>query len=436
MLCRKVLAGNRSKDVKVFKIIPTRILLDMIGIFLLMQLGFTCLFVLIGIFLQDVLSKIPVSQIPFLIPYIFPFSQSFGGQFVMVFTSVMIYTRILLNRENLALQSSGISTWRLMSPSFVLAFFMSIVCFIMTDLNYSWGTDGIQKTLLSSLETIIYRTLENDKSIPIGDDFILGVNHVEGKKLYGLYLTSQDISNSYTCSAESAELRIGPAALVTAPDEICYKGMTNEVYHYDPRDTSLVVKLSFRNLEIHYNTSQISTPIERTVLVSMNELEELQARNPNHVGSMSLLQLKNYEESKKEEIDSVEQEIALQSALCLQTGNMEGFKAPRWKNEFYERLKKCNYDIRRAKIEPTRRLAFAFNCFFLTWVCTPLSLWKGQKGALMFICIWVMPLLFLFFPLFMLLLNVVKESQITPLILWLPNLILFFVGCKLIRKAM
>lgn len=421
---------------KFFKIIPTRIMMEMLVIFFVMQLGFTCLFVLIGIFLQDVLSKIPVSHIPLLIPYIFPFSQSLGGQFVMVFTSVMIYSRMTQARENLALQSSGISTWRLMLPSFILAFFMSILCFFMADLNCSWGKNGIQKTLLSSLETIIYRTLETDKSIQIGDDFFLSVDRVEDKKLCGLFLTSKDFSNSYTCSAESAELRIGSASQVIKPDEVCYIKMTNDVYHYDPKDTSLVVKISFNNLEIQYDSSQISTSMERTILVSMDELEELQARSSNSISAMSLFQLNDFVEEKNAEIDSLKQELALQSTLCLQTGNMEELKSPNWKTEFYDQIQECKYLIHRAKIEPTRRLTFAFNCFFLTWVCAPLSLCKGNSGALLLICLRVMPLLFLFFPAFMLLLNFVKDSNVTPLILWFPNLGLFIFGCWLVRKAL
>lgn len=421
---------------KLFKIIPKRILLELLYIFALMQLGFTLFFVFIGIFLQDVLSKMPVSQIPFLIPYIFPFSQSFGGQFVMVFTAAMIYSRMKQDRENIAFQSSGISTWRLMSPSFVLAFFMSILCFVMTDLNCSWGREGIQKTLLSSLEAIIYRTLETDKSFQISDDFFITVNRVEGKKLIGLYMTSNDFNNSYTCSAESAELSIGPAAQVIRPDEVCYLKMSSEVYHCDPKDQTLVVKLSFNNLEFQYDSNQMSTSMQRTVLVTMNELEEMQKRNPTHVSTMSLMQLNDYVDTKQAEIDSLQQELALQSTLCLQTGNFEEFKSSRWQKEYYDKIEKCKYEIHRAKIEPTRRLAFAFNCFFLTWVCAPLSLLKGDKGALMLICFRIMPLLFTFFPAFILLLNILKESHMNPLILWLPNLVLFVFGCWLIRKAL
>ncbi len=408
----------------------------MLFIFVLMQLGFTLFFVLIGIFLQDVLSKIPVSRIPILIPYIFPFAQSFGGQFVMVFTSAIVYSRMTQDRENTALQSSGISTWCLMAPSFTLAFFMSFVCFFMTDLNFSWGKDGIQKTLLSSLEAIIYRTLETDKSIQIGDDFFITVNRVEGKKLYGLYLTSKNYNNSYTCSAESAELRVGPAAQVIRPDEVCYLKMTNEVYRYDPKDKKLVVKISFNNPQFQYDSSQMSSSMERTILVTMDELEELQKRDSNRISAMSLLQLNDYVDSKQEEIEALKQELALQTSICLQTGNVDELKSSRWKEEFYTLMERCKGEIHRAKIEPTRRLAFAFNCFFLTWVCTPLSLLKGGKGALALISFRIMPLLFAFFPAFMALLNLVKESQMNPLILWLPNLCLFIFGCWLVRKAL
>ena len=408
----------------------------MLVIFLIMQVGFTCLFVFIGFFLQDFLSKIPISKIPLLIPYIFPFAQSFGGQFVMVFTSVMVYSRITQERENLALQSSGISTWCLMFPAFFLAFFMSIVSFFMSDVYCSWGMNGLQRTFFSSLESIIYSTLENKSSYTVGEDLFLSVDRVQDGKLYGLFLTSKNFTNSYTCSAKSAELRIGPASQIVRPDEVCYLKLTNEVYRYNPNDNSLVMKISFNNLEIQYESNQISTSLERTILVSMDELKKLQDRNMNHVSGMSLARLNDYVEKQNQMIDSLKLELALQASLFIQTGNFEGFKSERLKHEFYDEIKNCRKMIHRAKIEPTRRLAFAFNCFFLTLVCVPLSLHKGEEGALLLISLRVMPLLFLFFPAFMLLLNLVKDSAMTPLILWLPNIALLVFGCWLIRKAL
>lgn len=424
---------------KLFKIIPTRLLMQLFFIFLIMQVGFTFIFVFIGYFTNDFLSRIPIWNIPFLLPYIFPFAQSWGAQFVMVFTTAMVYCRITQARENLALQSSGISMWCMMFPSFVLAFVLSVLSFFLMDVHLSWGMNGAQKVFFTSLESIIYSTLENESSCTIIDDIFLSVDRVDDGKMYGLYLTSKTNSNSWACTAKSAELRIGPASQIVRPDEVCYMKMTNEVYHYDPKDKSLVVKISFNNFEIQYNSSQISTSLERTILFSMDELRKLQERASNRVADMSLAQLNDFVEEQQQKIDSMNMELALQSALFIQTGNMEGFKSERLKNELYKTISNCKRAIHRAKIEPTRRLAFAFNCFFLTWVCVPLSLIgrnvENQK-VLVFISIRVIPLLLVFSLFYIFILNFVKHSDVSPLILWVPQILLLVLGCWLIRKAL
>ena len=407
--------------------------------FFAMQVGFTLVFLIIGYFTNELLSKIPISNIPFLLPYIFPFAQSWGAQFVMVFTTAMVYCRITQARENLALQFSGISTWCIMFPSFVLAFLMSILSFFMMDLFLSWGLNGAERVFSSSLESIIYTTLENEGSCTIIDDIFLSADRIEDGKMYGLYLASKNNANSLACTARSAELHIGPAAQIVRPDEVCYLKLTNEVYHYNPKDKSLVVKISFNNFEIQYNSSQITTSLERTILFSMDELKKMQERTTSHAAEMSLAQLNEFVEEQQGIIDSMNLELALQSVLFIQTGNWDGFKSDQVKTEYYDKITNCRNAIRRAKIEPIRRLAFAFNCFFLTWVSVPLSLigrTKENQKVLVFILVRVLPLLLVFSLCYILTLNLVKHSEMSPLLLWLPQFLLFVLGCWLVRKAL
>lgn len=424
---------------KIFKIIPTRLLIQLFIIFFAMQIGFTCVFVIIGYFTNEILGKVPISKIPFLIPYILPFAQAWGGQFVMVFTTALVYFRIKQSNEKLALQFSGISMWCLMLPSFVLAFLMSILSFLMMDVHLSWGMDGAKRVTSTSLESIIYSTLENEGSCTISDDFFLSADRVDDGKMYGIYVTIQNKNNSFTCTAKSAELHIGPAAQIVRPDEICYLKLTNDVYRYDPQDRSLVAKISFNNCELQYNSSQITTSLDRTILISIDELWKLNEPSKARAADMSLAQLNNYVDEQQQMIDSLDLELALQSALFIQTGNWRGFQSERLKEEFYDKINTCKQAIHRAKIEPTRRLAFAFNCFFLTLVSVPISLIgksvEDQK-VLYFILQRIMPLLLVFSLFYIFILNFVKHSEMSPLLLWLPQIVLLILGCWLIRKAL
>lgn len=424
---------------KLFKIISTYILADLFIKFVVMQVGFTLLFVIIGIFMQDVLSNMPVRQIPLLIPYIFPFSQSFGGQLVMVFTCVMCYSRMVQSNEIVALRSSGISSWRVMFPSFLLAFVMSLVAFWMTDLNYSWGKQGIQRVTLSSLESIIYRKLETDKSYG-HKNYSFSVNRVEGKKLYDLFFMTLDSAQTQIFSAESAQISIGPAAKIIEPGELCYllKGSPFQLEPFQPElgDETVLLKLAVFHPDFQVDRSQVVASMECSIVVSMDELSDLTQDSVARPSAMNLEELNRFVEQKQLEIRNCEQEIALHSARVMMAGDLGVFAERLWEDGYYARIKECQKRIRRAKIEPVRRLAFALNCFCLTWVCAPLSLRKGHLGALTLLCVGVLPLLFIYFPMTMLTLQLVKETKITPLILLLPNMVLLILGVFLIRKVL
>lgn len=415
-----------------FKIIPSKILLELFLIFLVMQVGFTILFVIVGIFMQDIINKIPVSQIPALIPYVFPFSQTFCAQFVMLFTSMMIYSRITSSREILALQTSGISSWRVMFPSFILAFFMSIFSFWMTDVNLSWGYNGIQKIFISSAETIVYRTLKKEKSLSIGNDYFLTVTDVDGKKLLEPFATTKNTDESCFFSAKSAQIQIGPAGKIIHPHDICYS-KTLETYRVTNPD-EVIIKLSMEAPDFQYGRHQLSSAMEQSLVLS---LEDLRMSNgiSSRPATMSLTQLDAYVERHLNRIEEIHQEIAFQTARTFLSSRSADFSDGSW-NGYSEEIENCHRQIRRAKLEPTRRLAFAFNCFFLTWVFAPFSLKKGNLGALMLCCIVLIPLLLIYFPMTMFLINVVKNQGASPLIMWLPNLCLFVIGIFFVRKAL
>lgn len=425
---------------KMFKIIPSRLLIRMFFIFLGMQVGFTCLFVVIGYFTNDFLSRVPVSRIPLMVPYILPFAQAWGGQFVMVFTTAMVYFTVRQSEEKQALHLSGISMWTLMFPSFLLAFLMSIVSFFMMDVHLSWGMDGAKRVVSSSLESIIYSTLENEGCFSINDDFFLSADRIEDGKMYGIYISVKKGGTPITCTAKSAELHVGPACQITSPDEVCYRGLTNEVFRCTPLDKSLVGKISFKNCEFQCNTKQFTAAVERTIVFSVDELwGKLNKPSRPHTGSMSLDRLNDYVDEQNRIIDSLNLELALESVMLIQSGDWEGFKSEKLKKEYYDKIKDCKKEIRRSKMEPTRRLAFALNCLFLTLVSVPITLLgEADEEEKMLNCIGkrILPVLLVFSAFYSIMLEVVKGQALNPLFLWLPQLTLLIAGCLLIRKAL
>lgn len=421
---------------KLFKIIPTWIFWEMFWIFVVLQIGFLLFFIIIGICLQEGLGHLSPSQILTLIPYIYPFAQTFCGQFVMVFTCARIYSRLKYSNEIIALQSSGISAWRVMAPAFTLSLFMSFLSFWMADVKCSWGKQGLQKTILASLESVVCGTLESQKCIPLGKEYILGVSAVEDKKiLYDMYVTSVNTEKSRVIYSEKAEFEMGPAAEIISPDEKCYT-QSLEYYPYSPTDRAHVVKLKVVKPECKLENEQFSIGDETIIVISLDEILSMTTAPSSRPSDMSLKELDEYVGEQNAEIQNQKLLMAFQSVRNMESGFWWDYASPNWDLFYGQNIRECEKRIRRAKIEPTRRLAFALNCFCLTWICAPFSLKRGGSGTLMLICTTIMPILLTYYPITMLCLQLVKENSCSPLILLFPNVLAFIIGIFVIRKAL
>lgn len=418
------------------KIIPKRILKEMLTVFLLIQVVFTLFFLVMGMAVKGVFDKIPVSDLPFVIPYIFPFSQSLAGQFVVLFTVIIVYTRINTSREIIALQSSGISSLRIMIPAFILGLAMSFFSYFMVELHNSWGKYGLTRVISTYAENIFYNTLKTEKSFSY-KQYSVNVKGVNGKTLLNPVCISNDASEMVLFTAESACVQIGAAKDVWDPNDE-QNNLLGTAYNPSDREET-VVKLTFERVSTQMDDIRTTIPGTQVAYIPASEFpigKLLQEGRDDYPPAMPYDKLKTFAQEKREFIELLKKRIALLTTQRLILGDWAAFGHWRW-DALYRDIEYSEYLIKRAQIEPYRRWAMGFNCFFLAWVCTPLALWKGKHGALLLCATSIAPLLLMYYPAFMILLNLVKgDISVDPIVLWLPNLVLLIVGFFLIRRAM
>ncbi|MDO4583654.1 MAG: LptF/LptG family permease [Planctomycetia bacterium] len=418
------------------KIIPGKILKEMLTVFLLIQVVFTLFFLVMGMAVKGVFDKIPISDLPFVIPYIFPFSQSLAGQFVVLFTVIIVYTRINTSREIIALQSSGISSLRIMIPAFILGLVMSFFSYFMSESHNSWGKYGMTRVISTYAENIFYNTLKTEKSFSY-KQYSVNVKGVEGKKLLYPVCISRDVSEMVLFSAESARVEIGAAKDVWNPNDEQNNLLGTAYNPSDEEET--IVKLTFERVSTQMDEIRTTIPGTQVAYIPASEFpigKLLQEGRDDYPPSMPYDKLKTFAQERRGRIEELKKKIALQTTQRLILGDLAAFGDSQW-NPLYQEMEQNEYLIKRANIEPCRRWALGFNCFFLAWVCTPLALWKGKHGALLLCATTIAPLLLMYYPAFMVLLNLVKRNlAVDPMVLWLPNLILGVVGFFLIRRAM
>jgi lipopolysaccharide export system permease protein len=85
-------------------------------------------------------------------------------------------------------------------------------------------------------------------------------------------------------------------------------------------------------------------------------------------------------------------------------------------------------------VEPPRRWAQGFCCFFFVWLGAPLAIWmrKSDFFASFFACF--VPILILYFPLLMFGLNQAKNGSLPPMCVWTGNVVIGLIGFWFYRQ--
>ena len=91
------------------------------------------------------------------------------------------------------------------------------------------------------------------------------------------------------------------------------------------------------------------------------------------------------------------------------------------------------YRLRRLAIEPWRRWAQGFSCFFFVWVAIPFSIWMKSADHWTSFGACFMPILLLYYPMFAIGLSNAKDGVWPAASVWLGNLALLIVGAWWLR---
>jgi lipopolysaccharide export system permease protein len=85
-------------------------------------------------------------------------------------------------------------------------------------------------------------------------------------------------------------------------------------------------------------------------------------------------------------------------------------------------------------VEPPRRWATGFCCFFFVWLGAPMAIWmrKSDFFASFFACF--VPILILYFPLLMFGLDQAKSGSLPPMCVWTANGALGLIGLWFLRQ--
>ncbi len=391
---------------------PTRltryILTEIMKIFVVALVALTLLILLIGVgrtLLREGLGPVAIVR---LLPFVLPISLQFAFPATALFAVSCVYGRMAGDGEVATVKASGISPLKILQPAFVFAFLLSPFAVFMSDLAVSWGRPGVNRVVMLSIEDIVYRKMRSQHSYT-DDHFSIHVRDVSGSRLEYPTVTVRSGRSPMKLQAREGKLTLdaeNETLLLELVDTRWDRG--GSIEGILPGKTEVPIPLS-RTLQ---TPSQAETrPSELPLRVI--ELERLRqdARSHAAVG-----------------------QLAAHTGFAILTSRCEQIVGPSGQH-LMALLDQNGRRLTKLKIEPWRRWAEGFSCFFFVLIGAPLAMIARTSDYWTTFGRCFLPTLLLYYPLFILGLNQAKDAAIPPYGVWLGNVVLAAIGLILVARV-
>ena len=152
-----------------------------------------------------------------------------------------------------------------------------------------------------------------------------------------------------------------------------------------------------------------------------------------HPSEVPIRQIGYEKQVQVQKIGETQEMLAARAAVGLGVGRYDWLDNPPAHNSLLQIATDKNR-LRRLTVEPWRRWAQGFSCFFFVWVAIPFSIWMKSADHWTSFGACFMPILLLYYPVFAIGLGHAKDGSWWPISVWLGNVVLLFVGAWWLRK--
>jgi lipopolysaccharide export system permease protein len=390
------------------KILTRYVLWELLQVFLVTLTALTLFMLIVGLAKEAQQQGLGLVQIVLLIPYLLPEAMRFAVPGTMLFAVASVFGRLSAANEITALKAAGVTPMAAIWPAVGLALVVSFVSVWLNDVAVTWGRDGVRRVIVSSVEHIIYGRLRQQRSYST-PQLSINVKGVDGKRLIRPTLSFQSGGGDKpaTISASEAELRA------------------------DPAKNALVV--TFRDGTLHMGDVKASFPdtIVREVPLDAVSRKGVTSRSPSEI-AMADFEAARAAQAKR--IDEIEQLAAGKAAMGMLTGRLE-WTAPFATEQERQRLKHEWRTFSRIIVEPWRRWANGFSALCFVLVGAPMAIRMRNADFLTSFFLCFLPILVVYYPVFMLGVDGAKDGRLPPIAVWAGNLLIAVWGWWLLRGA-
>ncbi|WP_233903266.1 LptF/LptG family permease [Stieleria maiorica] len=391
---------------------PTRltryILAEIMKIFVVALIALTLLILLIGVgrtLLREGLGPLAIVK---LLPFVLPISLQFAFPATALFAVSCVYGRMAGDGEVATVKASGISPLKILQPAFVFAFLLSPFAVYMSDLAVSWGRPGVNRVVMLSIEDIVYRKMRSQLSYT-DERFSIHVQGVDGKRLE--YPTVTVHSGGTPMKLQAREGRL----TLDVENETLLLELTDSRWDRGGSIQGIVP-----------GKTEVPIPLSRTL-----RTPSLEETRPSEL-PLSLIQHERLSQDARSH--AAVGELAAHTGFSILTSRTEEIAGAAGQHKFAQ-LEQSKKRLTRLRIEPWRRWAEGFSCFFFVFIGAPLAMIARASDYWTTFGRCFLPTLLLYYPLFILGLNQAKDAVIPPYGVWLGNVALGAIGVVLVNRV-
>lgn len=387
-------------------ILQRYILRDLLVVFLLVLSGVTVLLVFVGVFREVSASGLKpwhaLQILPFVVPSLLPFTIPA----TLLLTVCVVYGRMAADREVIATKAAGINVMSLLLPALSLGGALSLCSLLLADCVIPWAVQNIQATITQAMEDIFLDTLRRSGQVVDNDrGFSITVMRVEGRRLIRpTFHYRPRGSKPVAIQAEEATL------------------------HFDMRQRVVVLDMVRGHIDI---------PGQRRVFFKREQQQfplPFDTRPPK-ARHMSIHRIRRKMDRALAEMNQYRRYRESHTVMSLMLGDFYQLQdSTLFDSAYEERMQRKK--IARLETEIHSRFALSTSCFFFALLGAPFAILQARRQFLTTFFMCFLPILLLYYPVALLLMNLSKSRNVPAVSLWLANLLLLLVGLFVLRKVL
>ncbi len=388
------------------------ILFELLRVFAFVLSVLTVLLMFLGIFREVSEAGVGPLVILKILPYVIPSLLPFTIPATLLLTVTVVYGRISGDQEITAAKAAGINVLSLLSPAFMLGAVLSICSIIMTDQAIPWAEKNIRGIVSSAMEDIFLDTLGKKHQMSDSDrGYSLTVMRIDGKKLI-------DPIFRYTPNGEQGDFTVQAA---------------EATLKFDLEARLIVFNLSNVYFDGHTTSDMLINSHQREFQVKFPLPFDNTSTKPRH---LSIRDIRKELDKQVAELQTIRDERDMRAASYLLLGEFEKLSSSDM--HYYDAIKGSrNRDVAKLHTEIHSRMSLSASCLFFALLGGPFAILKGRQQFLTSFFICFLPILLLYYPIALLMINLSKTGKISPVwSMWVANAVIFVGAAIVLRRTL